>query len=154
MTFSPVQFEQDSAFPLLEGALLNLLRREERTWGYFQVKQENQDYVLCIPSLPKLKISRSVKSYAYRAYWITKKEPSISVQRKERMILDPKRKKERKQKTYEILQYFDERDNEQQQKINAILADLIKGEIESNLPPLEVGEMQPIVKIVKRDRVL
>ncbi|MBP0021658.1 MAG: hypothetical protein J7647_29395 [Cyanobacteria bacterium SBLK] len=154
MTPSPIQFQQDSPFPLLESALLNLLKREERKWGYFQVKQENQDYVLCIPSLPKLKISKSTRSYAYRAYWLNKKEPSIAVQRKERSIPDPKTKREKKQKTYEVLQYFDERDNPQQQKINAILADLIKGEIENTLPPLEIGEMKPIVTIIKRDRIL
>ena len=154
MTVLPIQFEKDSPFPLLESALLNLIRREERLWGYFQVKQQQQDYVLCIPSLPKLKISKSTRSYGYRAYWINKKEPSIAVQRKERMIPNPKTKKEKKQKTYEILQYFDERENSQQQKINSILADLIKGEIENNLPPLEIGEMQPLVTIVRRDRAL
>ncbi|MGK7923717.1 MAG: hypothetical protein AB4290_00435 [Spirulina sp.] len=154
MTHSPVPFEQDSPFPLLESALLNLLRREERTWGYFQVKQENQNYVLCIPSLPKLKISKSAKSYAYRAYWINKKEPSIAVQRKEKQMIDPKTKKEKKQKIYEVLQYFDERENLQQKKINAILADLIKGEIENNLPPVEIGEMKPLVTILRRDRNL
>ncbi|MEM9539852.1 MAG: hypothetical protein AAGA60_10100 [Cyanobacteria bacterium P01_E01_bin.42] len=154
MNPSPIQFQQDSPFPLLESALLNLLKREERKWGYFQVKQEQQDFVLCIPGLPNLRISKSTKSYAYRAYWLNKKEPSIAVQRKERMIPDPKTKREKKLQTYEVLQYIDERENPQQQKINAILADLIKGEIENNLPPLDIGEMKPIVTIIKRDRVL
>ncbi|WP_204106778.1 MULTISPECIES: hypothetical protein [Spirulina sp. CCY15215] len=154
MASPPVQFEQDSPFPLLESALLNLLQRKERTWGYFQVKEQNNDHFLCIPSLPRLRISKSEKNYGYRAYWVNKKEPSITVQRKEKMILDIKKKREKKQKTYEILQYFDERENLQQQRVNGILANLIKVEIENNLPPAGVHEFQPIVVILRRDRSL
>lgn len=56
-------------YPYLSTALVQLLNKQTKKWGYFQIRKKDAYYCLSVPYLPHLIISQNEANLIYRVYW-------------------------------------------------------------------------------------
>ncbi|MBE9169659.1 hypothetical protein IQ238_19740 [Pleurocapsales cyanobacterium LEGE 06147] len=136
-------------FPSLSLAIAKLFDKQEKDWGYFQVKkEEDRLYYLYIPSLPGLKFYQNPDKHIYRAFWGDNKNPAVSVKKKQRKVYHPdKPRLEKKQRIYEVVYQYDSRT--EIHAIAKILADLIRDKIKESISFVPEDEVMPLVIVTE-----
>jgi hypothetical protein len=134
-------------FPSLTNAITLLFNRQEKSWGYFKIKkQEDLLYYLYIPYFPSLRFYQNPDNYIYKAFWADKKNPSVYIKKKQRKACDPKKPRlEKKQRIYEIIYQYDS--HTEIHNVNKILATLIRSRIEETVSFIPEEEIKPLVLI-------
>lgn len=146
----------------LTAALKQVMNREVKNWGYFQTTKDDEFSYLGIPSLPVLKFYQNDKSLLYRAFWESgretgeldaiasktwKKEPSVSIKKKQRAVHTKNRAVgEKKQRVYEIICRHDDR--EAVRIVDRLLANLLKTRLESLVDYVTADEVAPQIIIM------
>ena len=82
--------------PGLVLAIQKMLDKQEKNFGYFQVKKESDFCSLYIPSLPSFKLYQNSRTHVYKGYWQTsdilpdikyrKYKPHINVKKKQTSV--------------------------------------------------------------------
>ena len=77
-------------------AIHKMLDKQEKNFGYFQVKKESDFCSLYIPSLPSFKLYQNSRTHVYKGYWQTsdllpdikdrKQKPHINVKKKQTSV--------------------------------------------------------------------
>jgi hypothetical protein len=136
-------------FPSLSLAIAKLFDKQEKDWGYFQVKkEEDRLYYLYIPSLPSLKFYQNPDKQIYRAFWGDNKNPAVSVKKKQRKFYDPDNPRlEKKQRIYEVVYQYDSRT--EIHAIAKILADVIRDKIKESISFVSEDEVMPLVIVTE-----
>ena len=143
--------------PFLQNAIAQLLNQQEKSWGYFKVKKENdQFYRLSIPYYPTLWWYQKDKTCVYEAYWQERMpildrtrtaKAAIFVRKKTKKVYSPKEGREKKQRIFDIVRRY--YSNKEIQLINTMLADFIKQRIEQNVIQVSHEEMLPLAIITE-----
>ena len=144
-------------FTSLNSAISKLIDKQEKDWGYFQVKKEEEFYSLYIPFLPCLRLYQNTTSNIYKAYWSNPKEPvpdlkdrtklpQIYIKKKTKKVYDPKQPRlQKKQKTYEVVYQYDSR--KEIHLISKIVADAIRDKVEQGVSSVPQNEIMPLVMV-------
>ena len=144
-------------FTSLNSAISKLIDKQEKDWGYFQVKKEEEFYSLHIPFLPCLRLYQNTTSNIYKAYWSNPKEqvpdlkdksklPQIYIKKKTKKVYDPQQPRlQKKQKTYEVIYRYDSRTEIHQ--ISKIVANAIRDRIEQDVSNFPQDEIMPLVMV-------
>ncbi|MDJ0714457.1 MAG: hypothetical protein QNJ54_09580 [Prochloraceae cyanobacterium] len=139
-------------YPSLSIALVKLLNNQEKDWGYFQVKKEDRYSVLSTPCLPVFRLEQNEQKQIYRGYWGRDEKPSIEIKKRQRMmfVIEKQRKKEKKQRIYEVLIKQKPDSIEGMGLVNKCLAILIRDRIEKKVSYVAIAEeIKPIVTITE-----
>ncbi len=56
-------------YPALSVALIQLLNKQEKNWGYFRIKNQDAYSCLCIPYFPHLILHQNESNLIYKVYW-------------------------------------------------------------------------------------
>lgn len=148
-----------SNFASLSLALDKLLDKQEKEWGYFQVKKEAEFYSLHIPYLPCLRLYQNTTSNIYKAYWTNPHEevpdlkdkaqqPHIYIKKKTKQVYAPQQPRlKKRQKTYEIIYRYDSR--KEILVISKALANAIRDKIEQDVADFPQSEMMPLVLVTE-----
>ena len=146
-------------FTALNSAVSKLIDRQEKDWGYFQVKKEEEFYSLHMPFLPCLRLYQNTISNTYKAYWTNPKEsvpdlksknnsPQIYIKKKTKKVYDPKQPRlQKKQKVFEVIYQYDSR-----KEINfmtKVIANAIRDKIEQNVVNVPKDEIIPLVLVTE-----
>jgi hypothetical protein len=136
-------------FPSLSLAIAKLFERQEKDWGHFQVKKEEDGlYRLYISSFPSLKFYQNPDNHIYKAFWADNKEPSVYIKKKQRKVYDPDTPRlEKKQRIYEVIYQYDSRT--EIHLVNKILATFIRDQIEQKVIYIPQEEVMPLVLITE-----
>ncbi len=136
-------------FPSLSLAIAKLFDKQEKDWGYFQVKKEaDRLYYLHIPSLPGLKFYQDPDKQIYKAFWEDRKNPAVTVKKRQRKVLDPNNPRlEKKQRIYEVVYKYDSRT--EIHALAKILADLIRDKIKESISFVPEDEVMPLVTVTE-----
>ena len=148
-----------SNFTTLNLAISRLIDRQEKDWGYFQVKKEENFYSLHIPFLPCLRLYQNTNSNIYKAYWSNPKEsvpdlkdktqlPQIYIKKKTKKVYDPKQPRlQKKQRIFEVIHRHDSRT--EIQMISKVVANVIRDDIEQNVADFSQDEIMPLVMVTE-----
>jgi hypothetical protein len=156
-------------FFFISTALEKLFTNQEKNYGCFQVKKEDDCCRLEIAHLPLLRLYKNESNHIYKVYWqqteederrlanlsVKKiegnkdnKEPAIRVRKKQKKVYDlGAPNTERIQKNYEVVIKYDSRP--EIQKINKLLANFIQEKIRETLISQGIDEKQSLVTIVE-----
>ena len=142
-------------FTSLNSAISKLINKQEKNWGYFQVKKEENFFSLHIPFLPCLRLYHNQTSNIYKAYWSNPKEsvpdlnnkaqpPKIYIKKKQKKVYDPQQPRlAKKQKIYEVIYQYDSRT--EINLISKIVANAIRDQIEQDVSDFPQDEIMPLV---------
>lgn len=146
-------------FTILNSAISRLIDRQEKDWGYFQVRKEENFYSLHMPFLPCLRIYQNTTSNIYKAYWSNPKEsvpdlkdktqsPQIHIKKKTKKVYDPKQPRlQKKQRIFEVIHRYDSR--KEINLISKIVADAIRNKIEQDIANFPEDEIMPLVMVTE-----
>ncbi len=56
-------------YPCLSVALVKLLNKQEKKWGYFEIKKQDTYYCLSLPYFPHLVFHQNESNLIYKGYW-------------------------------------------------------------------------------------
>ncbi|MGF1488379.1 MAG: hypothetical protein ACFBSE_14935 [Prochloraceae cyanobacterium] len=56
-------------YPCLSVALVQLLNKQEKNWGYFRIKRQDSYYCLSVPYFPHLVFHQNESNLIYKVYW-------------------------------------------------------------------------------------
>ena len=144
-------------FASLNSAISKLIDKQEKDWGYFQVKKEAEFYSLHVPFLPCLRLYQNTASNIYKAYWSNAKEPvpdlkdrtkspQIYIKKKTKKVYAPQQPRlQKKQKTYEVIYQYDSR--QEIHLISKVVANAIREKIEENVSNFLQDEIMPLVMV-------
>ena len=147
-------------FPSLNLAISRLIDKQEKDWGYFQVKKEDEFFSLYIPFLPCLRLHHNLVSNIYKAYWSNPKEPlpdltnktqtpKIFIKKKTKKVYAPQQPRlQKKQRTYEVVYEYDSRT--EIHLISKAVANAIRNRIEENVSDFPEDEIMPLVIITEK----
>lgn len=147
---------QEPELTCLSLAINKLFDKQEKDWGYFRIKKEEDFYSLYLPYLPSLKLHQKPNYQIYKLYWRSyvpelndkSEKPNIYVRKKSKNVYDKKNPKlAKKQRIYEILYQYDSR--AEINFINKILTELIREKIIASLSEIPENEMMPLVLIAQ-----
>ncbi len=143
--------------PLLQAALEQLLNKQEKNWGYFQVKKENDDfYRLHLPYYTNLWLYQNEKNSIYEAYWqntmpvrdrTRTAKAAVFVRKKTKKVYFPKEGREKKQRIFVIVRRYDSRN--EGQLINEMLASSIQDKIQQSVINVSHDEIVPQTMIAE-----
>ena len=143
--------------PLLQAALEQLLNKQEKNWGYFQVKKENDDfYRLHLPYYTSLWFYQNEKNSIYEAYWqntmpvrdrTRTAKAAVFVRKKTKKVYFPKEGREKKQRIFVIVRRYDSRN--EVQLINEMLASSIQNKIQQSVINVSQDEIVPQIMIAE-----
>ncbi len=144
-------------FPLLQAALEQLLNKQEKTWGYFQVKKENDNFsCLHVPYYTSLWLYQNEKNSIYEAYWqnimpvrdrTSTTKAAIFVRKKTKKVYFPKEGWEKKQRIFVIVRRYNSRN--EVQLMNQMLAKSIQDKIQQNVINVSHDEIVPQTMIAE-----
>ncbi|MDJ0690601.1 MAG: hypothetical protein QNJ41_19090 [Xenococcaceae cyanobacterium MO_188.B32] len=144
-------------FTSLNLAISKLIDKQEKDWGYFQVKKEEEFYSLHLPFLPCLRLYQNTASNIYKAYWSNPKDsvpdlkdktksPQIYIKKKTQKVYAPQQPRlQKKQKTYEVIYQYDSRT--EIHLISKIVANAIRDKIEQSVSNVSQDEIMPLVMV-------
>jgi len=143
--------------PLLQAALEQLLNKQEKTWGYFQVKKEKDNfYRLHLPYYTSLWLYQNEKNSIYEAYWqntmpvrdrTSTTKAAVFVRKKTKKVYFPKEGWEKKQRIFVIVCRSDSRN--EVQLINTMLANSIQDKIQQIVINVSHEEIVPQTMIAE-----
>lgn len=146
-------------FTTLNSAISKLIDRQEKDWGYFQVKKEENFYSLHMPFLPCLRLYQNTTSNIYKAYWSNPKEsvpdlkdkaqsPQIYIKKKTKKVYDPKQPRlQKKQRIFEVIYQYDSRT--EIHLISKVFANAIRNKIEQDVANFPKDEIMPLVMVTE-----
>jgi len=146
----------ESEFTCLSLAINKLFDKQEKDWGYFRIKKEEDFYSLYLPFLPSLKLYQKPNYQIYKLYWRNyipelndrAEKPNIYVRKKSKNVYDKKNPKlAQKQRIYEIIYQYDS--FAEINILNKILTELIREKILASLSEIPQNEMMPLVLITE-----
>jgi len=145
--------------PSLEITLDILLNRQEKDWGYFQVKKEGDFYSLSIPSLSSFKLYKNPKSENFKGYWrnpyqevlpdVKNREdkPDVFLRNRSKQVEDKKKNAaltmRKKQRIIDVKYRFNS--CPEMYRINQMVAKLIRDRIASNITFNPGTEIEPLI---------
>ncbi|BAU66887.1 hypothetical protein STA3757_42930 [Stanieria sp. NIES-3757] len=147
---------QESEFICLSLAINKLFDKQEKDWGYFRIKKEEDFYSLYLPYLPSLKLYQKPNYQIYKLYWRSyvpelndkSEKPDIYVRKKSKNVYDKKNPKiAKKQRIYEIMYQY--ANYTEINLINKIITELIREKIIASLSEIPENEMTPLVLIAQ-----
>ena len=56
-------------YPCLSIALVQLLNKQEKNWGYFRIERQDSYYCLSVPYFPHLVFHQNESNLIYKVYW-------------------------------------------------------------------------------------
>lgn len=56
-------------YPCLSVALIQLLNKQEKHWGYFRIERQDSYYCLSVPYFPHLVFHQNESNLIYKVYW-------------------------------------------------------------------------------------
>ena len=146
-------------FTSLNSAISKLIDKQEKDWGYFQVKKEKEFYSLHIPFLPCLRLYQNTTTNIYKAYWSNSKDsvpdlkdktqpPQIYIKKKTKKVYAPQQPRlQKKQKIYEVIYQYDSRT--EINRISKIVANAIRDKIEQDVSNFPQDEIMPLVLVTE-----
>jgi hypothetical protein len=146
-------------FPSLASAVDKLLNKQEKSWGYFQIKKEGDFYSLFIPAIATLKLYQNPKSHVYKGYWralydselpdlkAKSEKPDIYIKKKQKQVpskrlTDPMKK----QRILEITYRYNTCPEIQQ--IDRIIVEFIRDRIQESISFSPAEEIMPLILTV------
>jgi hypothetical protein len=149
---------QESDFTCLFLAINKLFDRQEKNWGYFQIKKEGDFYSLYLPYLPSLKLYQKPNYQIYKLYWRNylpevndkTEKPNIYVRKKNKTVEERKNPKlAKKQRVFEVVYKSDS--CREINLINKVITRLISEKITDSLSEVPENEIMPLVLIAEED---
>ena len=155
---SPQQYPTSvTDLPSLELSLDILLNRQEKDWGYFQIKKEGEFYSLSIPTLSSFKLFKNPKSENFKGYWRNPYQevlpdvknrldkPDIFLRNRSKQVEEKKKSKTvlKKQRTIDVKYRFNS--CPEMYRINQMIAKLIRDRLASNITFDPATEIEPLI---------
>ena len=143
--------------PSLELTLDILLNRQEKDWGYFQVKKEGEFYTLYIPTLSSFKLYKNPKSENFKGYWRNphqevlpdvksrQEKPDVFLRNRSKQVEDKKKRQTllKKQRIIDVKYRFNS--CSEMYRINQMIAKLIRERLKSNITFDPATEIEPLI---------
>lgn len=143
--------------PSLELTLDILLNRQEKDWGYFQVKKEGEFYTLYIPTLSSFKLYKNPKSENFKGYWRNphqevlpdvksrQEKPDVFLRNRSKQVEDKKKRQTllKKQRIIDVKYRFNS--CSEMYRINQMIAKLIRDRLKSNITFDPATEIEPLI---------
>lgn len=140
--------------PGLTLAINKMLDKQEKDFGYFQVKKVEDFYFLQIPSFPNFKLYQNFRSHVYKGYWqISDILPDIKDRSTKAQIYLKKKQKQvtalknpklvKKQRIYELVYQYNP--SPEIRLVNQLIVACLKEKITMNISDIPNNEMMPLV---------
>ncbi|MDJ0533882.1 MAG: hypothetical protein QNJ70_15565 [Xenococcaceae cyanobacterium MO_207.B15] len=144
--------------PGLVLAINKMLDKQEKDYGCFQIKKEEDFCSLYIPSFPSFKLYQNPRSHVYKGYWQTSdilpdikdrnKKPQIYIKKKQKQVTNPKNiRLVKKQPIYEVIYKYDP--TPEIRLVNRLIATCLKEKIEASISSVPENEIMPLVLITE-----
>lgn len=146
-------------FTSLNLAISRLIDKQEKDWGYFQVKKEEDFYSLHMPFLPCLRLYQNTNANVYKGYWCNPKElvpdlkdkkqaPQIYIKKRTKKVYDPKQPRlQKKQRIFEVIYQYDSRT--EIHLMSKVVANAIRDRIEQDVDNFPQDEIMPLVMVTE-----
>lgn len=143
--------------PSLELALDILLNRQEKDWGYFQVKKEGEFYSLYIPTLSSFKLYKNPKSENFRGYWRNpyqevlpdvknrQEKPDVFLRNRSKQVEEKKKNQTLRKKQRIINVKYRFNSCPEMYRLNQMIAKLIRDRLASNMTFDPATEIEPLI---------
>lgn len=154
--YSPQKYPTSvTDLPSLELSLDILLNRQEKDWGYFQVKKEGDFYSLSIPTLSNFKLYKNPKSENFKGYWRDREilpdiknrqeKPDVFLRNRSKQVEDKKKRQTllKKQRIIDVKYRFNS--CPEMYRINQMVAKLIRDRLQSNMTFDPATEIEPLI---------